>query len=345
MCRDGRLNRRVCSQLGSIPCTSGYKYSKTPRLPFQAGEQTHRSSTRTFTMLFALDSLIDEASKRSFLTTMGCLLSLKVMYWRKKSKGEACSDFDGSKDHSKSLTLCDRRSANDNLGLKRGPKIACNFQDFNITHTAKPQTVQNLFDVFVQNDVRERPSTTFAFVRLVFILIAKQLYDKARRVQMSSTAAEQRVWKTTKRVLLYPSECHIRCTLRSDFHKSCLDDFHDKIRKRGFILSLDRPLVAGRQTPVKCMSMCVCPMSTLILSSAKSRSLVVITISTAIAVSFASCRGCQDTTHERTAGYLGHQSENPAGVKRVATRKTAGMGRKSLCFLCLRVVDVQVVLG
>ena len=34
---------------------------------------------------------------------------------------------------------------------------------------AKPHSVQNLVDVFVQNDVRKRASTTHAFVRFVFI--------------------------------------------------------------------------------------------------------------------------------------------------------------------------------
>ena len=79
------------------------------------------------------------------------------------------------------------------------------------TQRAKPHSVQNLVDVFVQNDVRRelRPHSpsyvTFPYKSLW------QLYDIVGRVQMSSTAAEQRSWKTTKRqnVSFYtPSECH-----------------------------------------------------------------------------------------------------------------------------------------
>ena len=50
--------------------------------------------------------------------------------------------------------------------------------------------------------------------------------QQTRRVQMSSTAAKQRSWKTTKRqnVSFDTLGVSYKCTLRYHFHGSCLDD-------------------------------------------------------------------------------------------------------------------------
>ena len=110
---------------------------------------------------------------------------------------------------------------------------------------AKPRSVQNLVDVFVRNDVRKRASTTLAFVRYVFMKITWQLYDRARQVQMSSTraqAAQLENDKTTKRVFLHHLRVSYKMYATLTIHESCLDDFHDTVRKRGFILSVVWPL-------------------------------------------------------------------------------------------------------
>ena len=54
-------------------------------------------------------------------------------------------------------------------------------------------------------------------------------------IKYRSRAAELENDETTKRIFLHPSECHIRRTLCENFRESCLDDFHDTVRKHGFI--------------------------------------------------------------------------------------------------------------
>ena len=53
-------------------------------------------------------------------------------------------------------------------------------------------------------------------------------------VEYPGHAAHLKNDETTKRVFPHPSECYIRYTLHKHFHESCLDDFHDTVRKRGF---------------------------------------------------------------------------------------------------------------
>ena len=65
-------------------------------------------------------------------------------------------------------------------------------------------------------------------------------------IKYRSRAAQLENDETTKRIFLHPSECHIRRTLCENFRESCLDDFHDTVRKHGFILSVVWPLLYVR---------------------------------------------------------------------------------------------------
>ena len=65
-------------------------------------------------------------------------------------------------------------------------------------------------------------------------------------IKYRSRAAQLENDETTKRIFLPPSECHIRRMLCENFRESCLDDFHDTVRKRDFILSVVWPLLYVR---------------------------------------------------------------------------------------------------
>ena len=65
-------------------------------------------------------------------------------------------------------------------------------------------------------------------------------------IKYRSRAAQLENDKTTKRIFLHPSECHIRRTLCENFRESCLDNFHHTVRKHGFILSVVWPLLYVR---------------------------------------------------------------------------------------------------
>ena len=102
-------------------------------------------------------------------------------------------------------------------------------------------------DVFVQTTFERelRPHSplyvTFSYVSLDNCT-TKDVYEY--QVPQPSSAAGKR--RNDKTHLSTPSECHIRRTLCENFRESCLDDFHDTVRKHGFIPSVVWPLLYVR---------------------------------------------------------------------------------------------------